>query len=128
MGSSTYPLGRTGDPITAEAKACLEVIIFGEEMGFLDLVVEGDALTIIKKIKYDLKDKSVIGNLIDEIKRKRSSFVLLSFEYTPQNTYEATHALVGRGHNLSDLIYWMEEVSSEVEPIIVNDHRRVLEC
>ncbi|MBA0552149.1 hypothetical protein Golob_022987 [Gossypium lobatum] len=46
MGSCTYPLGRTGDPTTMEAKACLQAIIFGEEMRFQDLVVEGDALTI----------------------------------------------------------------------------------
>ncbi|MBA0753367.1 hypothetical protein Gogos_019853, partial [Gossypium gossypioides] len=40
MGACTYPLGRIGDPTTAKAKACLHVVIFGEEMGFRDLVVK----------------------------------------------------------------------------------------
>ncbi|MBA0788387.1 hypothetical protein Gotri_026130 [Gossypium trilobum] len=40
MGSCTYPLGRTRDPTTTEANACLQAIIFGEEMRFRDLVVE----------------------------------------------------------------------------------------
>lgn len=44
MGACTYPLGRTGNPTTAEVKVCLQAIIFGEKMGFRDLVVEGDAL------------------------------------------------------------------------------------
>lgn len=45
MGACSYPLGKTGDPTTAEAKAYLQAIIFEEEMGFRDLVVEGDGLT-----------------------------------------------------------------------------------
>ncbi|MBA0610192.1 hypothetical protein Godav_011066 [Gossypium davidsonii] len=30
MGACIYPLGRTGDPITVEAKACLQAVIFRE--------------------------------------------------------------------------------------------------
>ncbi|MBA0738202.1 hypothetical protein Gogos_011598, partial [Gossypium gossypioides] len=40
MRACTYPLGRNGDPTTLEAKACLQAIIFGEEMGFRDLIAE----------------------------------------------------------------------------------------
>ncbi|MBA0845997.1 hypothetical protein Goarm_022380, partial [Gossypium armourianum] len=45
MGACTYPQGRNGDPTTSKVKTCLQVIIFGEEMGFRDLIAEGDALT-----------------------------------------------------------------------------------
>ncbi|KAA3467247.1 hypothetical protein EPI10_002272 [Gossypium australe] len=41
IGACSYPLGRTGDPTTAEAKACLQAVIFVEEMGFRDLVSKG---------------------------------------------------------------------------------------
>ncbi|MBA0556391.1 hypothetical protein Goshw_028835 [Gossypium schwendimanii] len=34
-------------------------------MGFRDLVVEGDALTVIKKLKSDSVDRSVICNIIN---------------------------------------------------------------
>ncbi|PPD83089.1 hypothetical protein GOBAR_DD19974 [Gossypium barbadense] len=34
MVACTYPLGRTGDPTTAEAKACLQVVIFGKKWVF----------------------------------------------------------------------------------------------
>ncbi|MBA0878972.1 hypothetical protein Goshw_029258, partial [Gossypium schwendimanii] len=57
MGAFTYPLGRTGDSTIAEAKACLQAVIFGEEMGFRDLVIEGDALIVIKKLKSDSTDR-----------------------------------------------------------------------
>ncbi|MBA0876627.1 hypothetical protein Goshw_014335 [Gossypium schwendimanii] len=60
MGACTYPLGRTGDLTTAEANVYLQAAIFGEEMGFRDLVVEGDALIVIKKLKSDSVDRSHI--------------------------------------------------------------------
>ncbi|MBA0815520.1 hypothetical protein Gohar_000285 [Gossypium harknessii] len=58
MGACPYPLGRIGDPTTTEAKACLHAVIFGEEMGFRDLVVKGDSLTVIKKLKSNSVDRS----------------------------------------------------------------------
>ncbi|MFQ6627030.1 hypothetical protein Gotur_006415 [Gossypium turneri] len=58
MGACIYLLGRTGDSTTVEVKACLQAIIFGEEMGFRDLVVEGDTLIVIKKLKSDSADRS----------------------------------------------------------------------
>ncbi|MBA0851078.1 hypothetical protein Goshw_012703, partial [Gossypium schwendimanii] len=66
-------------------------------MGFQDLVVEGDALTVIKKLKSELVDRSTIDNIINEIQRKIFSFVNLSFEFTPRKTNEAAHALATRG-------------------------------
>ncbi|MBA0678353.1 hypothetical protein Goari_019706 [Gossypium aridum] len=99
MGYCAYPLGSTRDLTTAEAKACLQAIIFREEMSFRDLVVEGDALTVIKKLRLDSKDRSVIGNIIDEIKGKRTSFDHLSFEYTLRKRGEVSyyHAESGDG-------------------------------
>lgn len=44
MRACSYPIGRTGDLTTAESKACLQAVIFGEEMDFRDMVVEGDTL------------------------------------------------------------------------------------
>ncbi|MBA0612839.1 hypothetical protein Godav_013388, partial [Gossypium davidsonii] len=39
-GACTYPLGRNGDPTTSKVKTCLQTVIFGEEMGFRDLIAE----------------------------------------------------------------------------------------
>ncbi|MBA0817839.1 hypothetical protein Gohar_022234, partial [Gossypium harknessii] len=66
MGACIYLLGRTGDSTTVEVKACLQAVIFGEEMGFRDLVVEGDTLIVIKKLKSDSADRSMISNIINK--------------------------------------------------------------
>ncbi|MBA0817840.1 hypothetical protein Gohar_022234 [Gossypium harknessii] len=95
-------------------------------MGFRDLVVEGDTLIVIKKLKSDSADRSMISNIINKSQRKRFSFVNLSFEYTSRKTNEITHALEAREYNLTSLSYWIEEVPTEMEPTIVNDQRRLL--
>ncbi|KAA3481719.1 reverse transcriptase [Gossypium australe] len=65
IGAYTYPLGRIKDPTTTEVKACLQAVIFGEEMGFRDLVVQVDALTVIK---IDLR----LATLLMKSKEKES--------------------------------------------------------
>ncbi|MBA0553368.1 hypothetical protein Golob_012556 [Gossypium lobatum] len=80
-------------------------------MGFRDLV----ALTVIKKLKSDSVDRSAIGNIINEIQRKRFSFVNLSFEFTLQKTNEVAHALVTRGYNLTSPSYWIKELGDAMQ-------------
>ncbi|MBA0600224.1 hypothetical protein Gorai_006419, partial [Gossypium raimondii] len=47
----TYPYENVVDPAVAEIRACLQAVTFMEELGFLEIINEGDALTIIKKTK-----------------------------------------------------------------------------
>ncbi|MBA0877126.1 hypothetical protein Goshw_020082 [Gossypium schwendimanii] len=68
-------------------------------MDFRDLIAKGDALTVIKKLKLDLEDRS-------------------------EN--EAAHSLAARGYNLTSPSCWIEEVPTEVESTVVNDQRRYL--
>lgn len=55
MASCTYQWKNIPDPTTAEARAC-----FKKELGFRDVCVEGDALTVIRKLKSAEKDRSTV--------------------------------------------------------------------
>ncbi|MBA0737016.1 hypothetical protein Gogos_010499, partial [Gossypium gossypioides] len=81
------PVENARDPTTAKARAYLQAVTFGEEIGFSDAVVEGNALTVIKKLKS-----------------KR-----LSFKHTPRTLKGAAHILAARGRRYNVLIFWMEE-------------------
>ncbi|KAH1129809.1 hypothetical protein J1N35_001187 [Gossypium stocksii] len=48
----TYPNTFVIDATTAEAKAYLQTVTVAEELGFRNLVIEGDSLTVIKKSKH----------------------------------------------------------------------------
>ncbi|MBA0816197.1 hypothetical protein Gohar_000888 [Gossypium harknessii] len=47
------------DPTMIEAYACLQVVVFVEEMGFRDVEVEGDSLTYRWTKKGLLKEKGI---------------------------------------------------------------------
>ncbi|KAK5820251.1 hypothetical protein PVK06_025297 [Gossypium arboreum] len=101
----------------AEAMACLQAVTMAEEMGFQDILVEGDALTIIRKLNSAEDDKSSISSLIKEIKGRGNRFRRLRFEYVPREANKMAHgmALEGRQHENSQ--YWIEEAPLAMDPI-----------
>ncbi|KAK5772977.1 hypothetical protein PVK06_049279 [Gossypium arboreum] len=52
---------RVPTPFAVEALACLQAVKVSLDVGFRLMVVEGDALNIIKKVKSNDKDKSVLS-------------------------------------------------------------------
>ncbi|MFQ6623841.1 hypothetical protein Gotur_003890, partial [Gossypium turneri] len=45
MAAGTYPYENVADSVVAEARVCLSAMILLEELGFREVVVEGDSLT-----------------------------------------------------------------------------------
>ncbi|MBA0852502.1 hypothetical protein Goshw_006096, partial [Gossypium schwendimanii] len=118
MAACTYPFENLADPIVAEARACLQVITFMKELLFPEIIVEGDALTIIKKLRSDEKDISIVSFLINEIKEWVNSFILVKFRYIPRQGNDATHLLVEKGRRYATPMFWIEAprvVEAEVE-------------
>lgn len=69
MGSYVYSIENVQDPTTVEVHACLQAIIFAKEIGFGDVCVKGDALTVLKRIETSEINRSIICNKINEIKK-----------------------------------------------------------
>ncbi|MBA0794691.1 hypothetical protein Gohar_018998 [Gossypium harknessii] len=59
MGTCAYPIKNIQDPITSGVHACLQAVIFAEEMDFDNLCSEGDELAILKRIKTQKSDRSI---------------------------------------------------------------------
>lgn len=49
MAACTYPRRNIVDPTITEARACLQAVTMAEDLGFQEVEVKGDALTVIKK-------------------------------------------------------------------------------
>lgn len=69
-----YPWENILSLTMAKARACLQAVIFANELGSRELCVEGDDLTVIKKLRSAEEDRSNISNLIREIKSRASNF------------------------------------------------------
>lgn len=68
IGSCTYPEVHVADAFIAEARACEQTVRFAIEMGFCQVQIEGDSLTIIKKLNSSDEDKSVFSPINRNIK------------------------------------------------------------
>ncbi|MFQ6641008.1 hypothetical protein Gotur_016694 [Gossypium turneri] len=84
MAACTYPWEKISNPVMAKARVCLQAIIMAEDMGFQDICIEGDALTIIRKLNSAEEDRSCISNLIKEITGRGYNFRSLSFKHAPR--------------------------------------------
>ncbi|PPS13890.1 hypothetical protein GOBAR_AA06689 [Gossypium barbadense] len=103
MASCTYLWKNIPDPTTAEARACFKAVSFAKEMGFRDVYVEGDALTIIRKLKSAEKDRSAVARFV------------------PRGANTAAHGLAMEGRKYTWPMYWVEEVSRTVEWLVDKD-------
>jgi ribonuclease HI len=81
------------DAYTAELLAASYAVIFCLETGFFDIIVEGDALKVIKDVNSIPPFLSQNGHLIEGIKQEMQQFRSCSFVYVPRTCNEAAHCL-----------------------------------
>ncbi|XP_052883670.1 uncharacterized protein LOC128292779 [Gossypium arboreum] len=77
----------------AEAIACYEAVLMGKDMGFSDILVEGDSKTIINKCMTKSRDKSHVSTYISNIHSEKSSFQNISFLFIPRSANQLAHAI-----------------------------------
>lgn len=68
----------------AEAIACRKAVEMGLELGWADIIVEGDLLTTMKKCIAKTQDKSVIGAYIRNIKQISGRMMAVRFRCVPR--------------------------------------------
>ncbi|MBA0859145.1 hypothetical protein Goshw_003715 [Gossypium schwendimanii] len=107
----------------AEARACLQAVTLAEEMGFQDVCIEGDVLTIIHELRAADEDRSCISSLIKEIKERGYRFRRLSFKHIPKEANKAAHAMAKHRGHYKHPQFWIEEAPYAVE-ILVNQERK----
>lgn len=66
----------------AEARACGRLIFFAVDMGFRRIILEGDSLIVIKKLKTSAKDKSILSSIFHNIRSTEKSFESVSYLFS----------------------------------------------
>ncbi|MBA0711262.1 hypothetical protein Golax_010460 [Gossypium laxum] len=113
----TYPYENMADSTTVKARACLRAVIFMEELRFQEVMVKGNALAVIEKLKALEEDKSTISILVKEIKFRLAKFESMEFRFVPCQRNREAHSLAEKGRRYGDLRFWIEEAprTAEVE-------------
>ncbi|KAH1074309.1 hypothetical protein J1N35_026637 [Gossypium stocksii] len=86
----------------AEAIACLQAILMGRDLGLKYVKIEGDSLTVIKKVQSTSRDKLVIGSYIQDIKELIKVFHESQFQHARGITNEHAYRLALKGLKMED--------------------------
>ncbi|MBA0848268.1 hypothetical protein Goshw_030386, partial [Gossypium schwendimanii] len=129
MGACTYPLLDVADAFMAEARACERALYFALDMGFRKVVLEGDSLTVIKKLNLNIVDRSVLSPISQHILFLAGSFKEVTYPFVPREANKAAHELAMDGRNRQFPCFWVEEAPLSVIDVVESDryewfHRR----
>ncbi|MBA0628537.1 hypothetical protein Godav_023254 [Gossypium davidsonii] len=84
-------------------------------MQWAKIIIEGDALSIIKKCKMNSYDRSMIGALIYDIHQIMTKSSNISFEYIPREGNSLAHSLADETSKRKDEIYLIGGVPEYAE-------------
>ncbi|OMO99660.1 hypothetical protein COLO4_13164 [Corchorus olitorius] len=118
LGAIAGRLELVADSFQAECLAALKAITWAKDMGFNNIVLEGDALSIIRKVTASMPDFSPIGVYIAEIKVLSSSFVSCLFSHVHRDGNVIAHDLASLGSSLSETRIWIEEVPDSIVAVL----------
>ena len=89
-------------------------------MGFINLVLEGDALGIINMIKLVSTDLSLMGNLVDEAKLK-TRFISGFVEHVKRKVNKAAYVLARAALYIAEDVIWIDECLDSIKPATTTD-------
>ncbi|KAK8546682.1 hypothetical protein V6N12_027456 [Hibiscus sabdariffa] len=125
MAACSTPHYHVVDAFVAEVLACLQAIVFAKELGFRRIVVEGDSLSVIKKVNCNIADKSIIALIIHDIKEVARNLESVSFCFARREANNAAHVLARDGRFNGAPMYWIEEAPVNVVLAAELDRRRM---
>ncbi|XWS42050.1 hypothetical protein CRYUN_Cryun17cG0135400 [Craigia yunnanensis] len=108
-------------PFMIEASATICALQLAQQMGFLKVEIEGDALGVIRKLQSTGEDLLPVGCLVDEAKAISRRFQLCKFMHTGRKGNMAAHYLAKYGLELYEERIWVEECPDFVMDVVIND-------
>lgn len=108
----------------AEAIACRSATQLGMDMKWGNIIIEGDSLTIIKKCRTKIQDKSLIGAYIHDIQQISLKTQKYSFEYTPRTANRLAHFIAIETMKSKKEVYLIGRVPEYAEKLKERDSVR----
>ncbi|XP_012435546.1 uncharacterized protein LOC105762197 [Gossypium raimondii] len=121
VGADTYLYEEVVDAFVVEARACEKALLFTRMMGFRRLIVEGGSLTVIKSVKKQEEDRSVLKLIIHYIRRLHLLFEDVTYNFVPREVNGAAHALALEGRRRRVCGNWVDDVLDSVRLVVETD-------
>ncbi|KAL4302611.1 hypothetical protein GQ457_10G021430 [Hibiscus cannabinus] len=125
MAAAVFPHSYVPNSCAAEAQACLDAVSLAHELSFHNIIIEGDSLTVIKKLNSASIDRSLISMSISDVKHLSEGFESVTFKFVNRDCNAAAHQAALLGRNCSSFLIWIEEAPTTIEEIVRKDRRWV---
>nr|XP_023923041.1 uncharacterized protein LOC112034451 [Quercus suber] len=118
MASCSEKILHAYKPDEVEALAALKAASLARDLGFQNVILEGDSLCLIKALKSAEDNLSPIGLLVDDVKWVGRSFEQLVYSHVKRNGNSVAHSLAKNALRIPDSQVWMEDVPSHITSIL----------
>ena len=94
--------------------AALKALSFAHDLGFQNIVLEGDALNLIQALKAQEQNLLPWGLLVEDVKEYGKKFRRVSYSHVKRNGNSVAHNLAKYALCIPDFQVWMEDVPSHI--------------
>ncbi|MBA0854651.1 hypothetical protein Goshw_003162 [Gossypium schwendimanii] len=114
-------------PFVVEALECLQAVQMGLDLGIKSVEVEGDALSIIKKLCAVHEDRSVISAYIKDSKPLSEAYNMCIFKITSMKENNLAHlfSIESSSAKIDEMIRWMQETGPVIQEFARQNNMRI---
>ena len=93
----------------AEVLACRKALEFSIDAGFMDLIIEGDNVNVMRSISSQVPCHSLLGGVYGDVLCLIHGLHRKAISCVKQEANIVAHSLARFARNVHDELYWMEE-------------------
>ena len=90
--------------------AALKALTFAHELGFQNVILEGNALGFIQALKSQEQNLCPLGLRVEDVKVYANNFIRLLDSHVKRNGNSVAHNLAKHAICIPDFQVWMEDV------------------
>ncbi|XP_039001964.1 uncharacterized protein LOC120128345 [Hibiscus syriacus] len=126
LGASRRKVERIASSFAAEAVAALHAVRLSLDLGFTQVIVEGDCRSVIQSLVSSMADWSEIGIWVHEGRKLAASLRVCQFQHVPRTGNKAAYLLASFNSTSTEDQFWVEEAPHRVL-VQVDEDRRLID-
>jgi ribonuclease HI len=109
MGNFLAACSRLLDQVTvpeiAEALAIRSAVSLAKDEGWNNVIMVSDCLSVIQRIRSPIRDRSMVGVVVEDIKTLAASLLAVNFRHTSRLCNSSAHTLARRAENFGSIFF-----------------------
>jgi hypothetical protein len=97
------------------------LLFFSKDVGFFDVIFEGNALQVVREINSDPLYASCIGHIVESIKHELVFFRFSCVVYAHRETNCAAHNLAKEVISCRQIVVSLEDIPSSILSIVLRE-------